>query len=336
METVLLAANDPQAVERAAALLAAGKLVALPTETVYGLAGDAARPEAAAAIFQAKDRPLFDPLIVHLPDREWLERIAVIPEAQRSMVERLANRFWPGPLTILLPRRVEIVPDLVTAGSTLVAVRMSAHPVFQRVIGAFGRPLAAPSANRFGRISPTTGAHVLSELAGRVPLILDAGPTAHGVESTVIALEADGALGILRHGPVTAEMLGEFARVRTGAEGANPVAPGQMPGHYAPRTPLTLLPVASRFVGRVLVPETRIGLLAFRRDEGPPVELFETVEYLSEAGDLREAATRLFAALRRLDEAGLDGIFAEPVPGHDLGCAIMERLRRAATGSRAG
>ena len=305
--------------------------MALPTETVYGLAADAGNPEAVAAIFQAKDRPLFDPLIVHLPSREWLERVAVIPVKQRALVERLIARFWPGPLTILLPRRVKAVPDLVTAGSDLVAVRRSAHPVFGRVIEGFGRPLAAPSANRFGRISPTTGAHVFSELAGRIPLILDAGPTAHGLESTVVAITGKITVGILRHGPVTAEMLAKFGVLHTEQAGPVSSAPGQMAGHYAPRTPLTILEPPLK-PAPWLAPRERIGFLAFRRDaevSGP----WACVEYLSEAGDLREAAVRLFAALRRLDEANLDKIFARPVPETGLGRAIMERLRRAATGS---
>ena len=334
MHTVLLPADDPDAVARASALLAAGELVALPTETVYGLAGDAARPETAAAIFAAKDRPLFDPLIVHLPDRDWLERVAVIPPEQRPLLEKLMERFWPGPLTILLPRRAEAVPDLVTAGSELVAVRMSAHRAFARVIEKFGRPLAAPSANRFGRISPTTGAHVFSELTGRIPLILDAGPTAHGLESTIITLEND-ALGILRHGPVTAEMLGDFGRVHSRAGEVAASAPGQMAGHYAPRTPLMMLgnTPSSVFSERE---SWRFGFLAFKRGSELAARSFKRVEYLSEDGDLSEAAGRLFAALRRLDEAGLDGIIAEPVPETGLGRAIMERLRRAAAGSGPG
>ncbi len=325
METLLLPADEPGAVERAVDLLAAGERVALPTETVYGLAADAGRPEALAAIFQAKDRPFFDPLIVHLPGRDWLERVAIIPAEHRGRVERLVERFWPGPLTILLPRRTEIVPDLVTAGSDRVAVRMSVHPVFRRVIERFGHPLAAPSANRFGRISPTTGAHVFSELTGRIPLILDAGPTAHGLESTVVSIEGEETFSILRHGPVTAEMLGEFGRVEQRTKPGASAAPGQSPGHYAPRTPLS-------WVGPPLVGE-RLGLLAYRRDGRPPGGRFERVEYLSESGDLTEAAVRLFAALRRLDEAGLDRIVAEPVPEQGVGRAIMERLRRAVTGS---
>ena len=325
METLLLDADTPGAVARAVALLAAGELVALPTETVYGLAADAARPDALAAIFQAKERPLFDPLIVHLPDGGWLERLTAPTRAQTALVERLAAAFWPGPLTTVLPRRADAVPDLVTAGGELVGVRRSAHPVFRAVVEGLGRPLAAPSANRFGRISPTTGAHVVAELAGRVPLVLDAGPTAHGLESTVILPGEDGeTIRVLRHGPITAEMLATFAQVEAASDLARQSSPGQTLGHYAPRTPL-------RFVDDGATPGGRVGLLAYR----PPTNKgsFAAVETLSEDGNLRVAATRLFAALRRLDEAGLDCIVAERMPEEGLGRAIMERLRRAAAGS---
>ena len=333
METLLLAADDPDATGRAVDALCDGELVALPTETVYGLAADIRCIHAVAGIFEAKDRPLFDPLIVHLPGRGWLERVTIIPPSQRKLVERLTESFWPGPLTILLPRRIEEVPDLVTAGSDLVAVRMSAHPVFRQVIEPFGHPLAAPSANRFGRISPTTGAHVLSELEGRVPLILDAGPTEHGLESTVVALGPGGTLSILRHGPVTAEMLAGFAILEAQTHSAERSAPGQTPGHYAPRTPLILLEENRPPSVLGNAPGARLGLLALRRDRPCAPGAYEHVEYLSDHGDLKQAATLLFAALRRLDEARLDEIVAEPVPGIGLGRAIMERLRRAAAGS---
>lgn len=334
METLLLDARAPGATGRAVALLAAGELVALPTETVYGLAADAARPEALAAIFQAKERPLFDPLIVHLPDSGWLERLTAPSPGQAALVERLAAAFWPGPLTVVLPRRAEAVPDLVTAGGDLVAVRRSAHEVFRTVVEGLGRPLAAPSANRFGRISPTTGVHVLSELTGRIPLILDAGPTVHGLESTVILPSGDGeTIRVLRHGPVTVEVLGEFARVEAATDAARQASPGQTPGHYAPRTRLCLPAPGHAALG--LKPE-KLGWLGFRADRPKyQDERWKAVEYLSDAGDLREAATRLFAALRRLDEAELDLIVAETVPEEGLGRAIMERLRRAAAGSGA-
>ena len=328
METILLAADAEGAIGRAARLLAAGKTVALPTETVYGLAADAARPEAVAAIFQAKARPFFDPLIVHVPGLDWLDRLTSPNPAERALAERLAAAFWPGPLTILLPRRREAVPDLVTAGSPLVAVRMSAHPVFAAVLREFGRPAAAPSANRFGRISPTTGEHVRSELDGKIPLILDAGPTAHGLESTVVQVESAGALRILRPGPVTAEMLAGHVRSVSVRPSLESGSPGQVPGHYAPGATMRFYRPGSAGTG-----PGRVGLLVFRADGPRPPGDFLQVEALSQAGDLREAAANLFAALRRLDEAKLDLILSEEVPETGLGVAIMERLRRAVTGS---
>jgi len=186
---------------KAVALLRGGEIVALPTETVYGLAADALNADAVAKIFEAKKRPHFDPLIVHVPDLDWLDRIAQVSAQARELIDE----FWPGPFTIVLSRR-EIVPDLVTAGLDTVAVRMSAHPIFSRIIHEFGKPLAAPSANRFGRISPTTAQHVLEELGGRIPMIVDAGPTTHGIESTIVAVR-DGKIEILRPGPITEEDL---------------------------------------------------------------------------------------------------------------------------------
>ena len=348
METILLPTNAPalfeDAVARAAAVLLAGDPVALPTETVYGLAADALWPEAVVKIFEAKERPFFDPLIVHLPDRAWLEKLADIPAESRALVDTLIARFWPGPLTLVLPRR-EIVPDVVTAGLGTVAVRMSAHPVFRAVIERHGRPLAAPSANRFGRISPTTGAHVHAELAGRIPLILDGGASQHGVESTIVAVEG-GTLRLLRSGPVTAHDLAEvwmeshaeqdgvtqedmrgFFSTLTPAAGTHPEAPGQLASHYAPGTRLFLIDNATELTPGSGV---RAGLLGWKRAPGHDYGRFAKVEWLSEKGELREAAAGLFAKLRRLDEAGLDVILAERLPDTGLGAAIMDRLRKAA------
>ncbi len=321
MTTSLLPTATPEAlataVERAVELLRAGEVVALPTETVYGLAGDATSAAAIARIFEAKERPAFDPLIVHLPDEEWLPRVATIPPESQALVAALTEKFWPGPLTLVLPKR-DLIPDLATSGLATVAVRRSAHPVFQAVLERFGKPLAAPSANRFGRISPTTGAHVLAELGDRIPAIVDAGATTHGIESTVVAVRGR-ALAILRAGPVTAEMLGAFGEIRmTIDEILNPEAPGQLASHYAPRTPLRIVPDAPA--------SSRTGLLAWRE----PRTGFGRCEVLSPRGDLREAAANLFAAMRRLDDAGLDLILAEPVPETGLGVAIMDRLRKAA------
>jgi L-threonylcarbamoyladenylate synthase len=312
-----------EAVAKAAGLLRRGEIVALPTETVYGLAADAQNADAVAKIFEAKERPRFDPLIVHLPDRDWLERITAIDSAARELVERLINRFWPGPLTLVLPRQ-EIVPDIVIAGLATVAVRISAHPVLAEIIGAFRAPLAAPSANRFGRISPTTAQHVLDELDGRIQLIVDGGPTAHGLESTIIALRNE-RIEILRRGPVTEEQLSAFGQVIVGEAPANPEAPGQLPIHYAPSTPLILVDKSSAFT---LPANKRCGLLAW----GPlgQESLFAEVRHLSLRQDVREAAANLFRYLRELDRSNLDLIVAEKLPETGLGAAINDRLRRAA------
>ena len=348
METVLLPTDTPElcdaAVTRAAAVLASGEPVALPTETVYGLAADALRPDAVVKIFEAKERPFFDPLIVHLPTPGWLEELAEIPAESRALVTALTERFWPGPLTLVLPRRAA-VPDMVTAGLGTVAVRMSAHPVFRAVIERHGRPLAAPSANRFGRISPTTGAHVRTELAGRISLILDGGPTQHGVESTIVAVEGD-RLRMLRAGPITAHDLAEvWMESQTAPDGVRqadmraffsalaprigqqPEAPGQLASHYAPGTRLFLIDSATELTPGSGV---RAGLLAWKRVAAHDYGRFAQVEWLSEKGDAREAAAGLFAKLRRLDEAGLDVILAEKLPETGLGQAIMDRLRKAA------
>ncbi len=305
--------RDPvTGVAEAARLLAAGEVVALPTETVYGLGGWALDAGACARIFEAKDRPLYDPLIVHLPDRSWLSRLAEVS----SLANRLAEAFWPGPLTMVLPRTA-LVPDLVTAGQDTVAVRMSAHPVFHRVATTFGQPIAAPSANRFGRISPTTPAHVQAELDGRIPLIVDGGPCEHGIESTIVQVHSDGTLQILRHGPVTMEHLQTFATVREGRD-SSVVSPGNLKSHYAPRTPLDL-------VNELPSADLQTGLLAWQGNG----DGFGHVEYLSKNGDLREAAANLYGAMRRLDESGVTRIVAELVPEEGLGAAIMERLRKA-------
>ena len=314
----------PENIARAAEILRAGGLVAFPTETVYGLGADASDPAAAARIFAAKGRPSFDPLIVHVPDAAtafglWSE----IPPA----AEALARRFWPGPLTLVLPKR-EAVPDIVTSGLPTAAVRVPAHPVAAALLRAAGVPVAAPSANRFSRPSPTDAAAVEAELGGAVDLILDGGPTTVGVESTVVGFP-DGRPTVLRPGGVTLEQLRELVPgmavlPRGGRSGL--ASPGLLDKHYAPATPMRLLPTAE-------VPDPpaglRAGLLCLT---GPAnADRFSAVEELSAAGDLTQAAARLFAAIRRLDAAGLDLIFAAPVPEAGLGLAIMDRLRRAST-----
>jgi L-threonylcarbamoyladenylate synthase len=315
-------ALEARATATAVELLRKGELVALPTETVYGLAADALNPVAVAKIFEAKERPRFDPLIVHLPGENWLERVAKIDNRSRAHIKKLIAQFWPGPLTLVLDRQA-IVPEIVTAGLDTVAVRMSSHSVFAEIISAFGKPLAAPSANQFGRISPTTAQDVFDELGGRIPLIVDAGPTTHGIESTIIAVH-DGKIDILRRGPVTAEQLAGFGKIGIVTAPKRITAPGQLPSHYAPKTPLRLIDNAESFP---LVKNHRVGLLAWNASISE--KRFAAVRPLSHRQDLREAAAKLFRCLRELDELDLDLIVAERVPAQGLGAAILDRLERA-------
>ena len=311
--------------DRAAAVeqLRKGEIVALPTETVYGLAADALDLIAVTKIFEAKERPQFDPLIVHLPNRDWLDRVAAVRDDEQQLIGKLTDGFWPGPFTIVLPKR-ELIPDIVTAGLDTVAVRISSHPVFAQIIGAFGKPLAAPSANRFGRVSPTTAEHVCDELDGRIPLIVDGGPTAHGIESTIVSV-ADGRVQILRRGPVTTEQLSKFGKIDIVGPIEKVSVPGQLPTHYAPRTPLRLIEDVGAFS-----PEEnqRVGLLAW--NSAGSEKDFAVVRCLSERQDFRQAAANLFCYLRELDQSDLDLIVAERVPLRGLGAAIMDRLQRAA------
>ena len=318
---------EARATTAAVELLRKGEVVALPTETVYGLAADALKPIAIAKIFEAKERPRFDPLILHLPDEQWLERVATVDDRSRAKIKKLIAQFWPGPLTLVLVRQA-IVPEIVTAGLETVAVRMSSDPVFAEIISAFGKPVAAPSANRFGRISPTTAQHVFDELSGRIPLIIDAGPTAHGIESTIIAVLAS-RIDILRRGPITAEQLSEFGTIHIAAGGGKISAPGQLATHYAPKTPLRLIDNAKTFKPKE---KQRVGLLAWSTF-APEERRFAAVRTLSEHQDLREAAANLFRSLRELDDLDLDLIVAERVPAQRLGGAILDRLERASHGS---
>lgn len=340
-ETQQIQASDDemrQAVQQAVQQLRRGEVVAVPTETVYGLGADVFQPEAVAKIFAVKERPTFDPLIVHIASRGDLKRVAVIPPELEPWVNQLTSAFWPGPLTLVLPRHPD-VPDVVTSGLATVAVRQSAHPVFRAICKELGSPVAAPSANRFGRISPTSAAAVRKELEGRIPLIVDAGACREGLESTIISIEPREAgkkpiLRLLRAGPVTKEQLQAFGKVEKAkavVDACSPqLAPGQLASHYAPLTPFRLLESPDEFrpvAGR------RYGLLSYRGDDdGPYASLhdWECVEALSPgSGKLAEAAVRLFYVMRRLDEAGLDEIIAEPVSETGLGVAIMDRMRRA-------
>jgi L-threonylcarbamoyladenylate synthase len=301
-------------------VLRGGGCVGLPTETVYGLAADGLDPRAVARVFEIKGRPSFDPLIYHVHADWGAERVvAEVPAAAR----RLMEVFWPGALTIVLPKRAE-VPELGTSGLPTVAVRCPAHPVAQAVLREFGGPLAAPSANRFGRISPTTAAAVAAELGDAVELILDGGPCVRGVESTIVEIEGEG-VRVLRPGAVTLEELARVVENVRLAERASPaVAPGMLAHHYAPRTPLYL---AEEGLGGTIPAGS--GLLVF---QGKPRRGAAVQRVLSERGDLAEAAVNLFGYLRSLDGAGMDRIVAEAVPEVGLGVAINDRLRRAAAG----
>lgn len=306
------------AADEAAGVLRQGGVVGLPTETVYGLACNALDAQAAAAVFAAKERPSFDPLIVHVADASWVGRLCSVSGALKELADALASAFWPGPLTMVLPD-AGVVPDLVRSGLPTLALRCSAHPVMAAVVAAAGTPLAAPSANRFGRISPVSALHVVEELGGRIPLVLDGGACRHGLESTIVRVE-DGRLVLLRPGPVTREELEGFAPVERAGKTAGVSAPGMLESHYAPRTPLQIL-------GDEGVPADAgaCGLLSFGGGRG---EGFALVEDLP--ADPRLAAPLFFAALRRLDAAGLPRIYARPVQESGLGSAIMDRLRRAA------
>ena len=294
--------------------------MAFPTETVYGLGANAFDAGAVAKIFELKGRPRFDPLIVHVASCDEVQPlVAHVPDSARVLIER----FWPGPLAVVLPKR-ECVPDIVTSGLASVAVRCPSHPVALKLIETSGVPIAAPSANIFCSVSPTTARHVADQFGKQLPYILDGGPCDVGVESTVVSF-LDRRPALLRPGGVSVEdieeLVGPLSTVAN--EHKRPVAPGQLARHYSPATPLVLTAdMNSQQAGRV-------GLLSF----GKPTNEneFVAVEVLSERGCLREAAANLFAAMRRLDAQQLDLIIARPVPETDLGRAIMDRLRRAAS-----
>lgn len=301
-----------------------GGLVAFPTETVYGLGCDALNPDAAAKVFEAKQRPQFDPLIVHIADRRQLDNVV---RALTTTARRLIDQFWPGPLTLVLPKQPTI-PDLVTSGLDTVAVRMPNHPVAHALIREAGTPIAAPSANPFGYVSPTTAQHVADGLGNAIDLILDGGPCPVGVESTIVSLIGPQA-ELLRPGSITLEQLsaviGPLSRSSSVVD--QPTAPGQLARHYATQTPVTILTSAK--TRPTPANNERAGLLSFSEASAAD-ERFAAVEVLSTTGDLREAARHLFAALRRLDAQGLDRIYVESCQEEGLGMAIMDRLRRCA------
>lgn len=306
-------------VDRAAALLRAGGLVALPTETVYGLGANALAPEAVLRIFEAKQRPSFDPLIVHVPCFSDVERVAHIEH--NEVAKRLAEAFWPGPLTLVLPKR-SCVPDLVTSGLDTVAVRVPAHPVMRAVLSRAACPIAAPSANPFGYVSPTTAAHVAQQLGDKVDMILDAGACRIGLESTIVAFEEEGPV-VLRYGGLSLEALRTVVpEIREGVRVLErPLAPGQLARHYAPRTRLRLL----NSLGEDR-PSSPVLLVVAGQVE---TDAYQEVLALAPNEDLSVAAANLFAMLRRLDESGYDSVDVLACEERGLGKAIMDRLRRA-------
>ena len=324
LTTLILAANEA-AVAAAADCLAQGGLVAFPTETVYGLGTDATNPVAVARLYLAKGRPSFNPLIAHVSDLKAAQPIARFDATAIA----LATAFWPGPLTLVLPKTRDCsVADLATAGLDTIAIRVPAHPVAQAILRAFGGPVVAPSANLSGHVSPTSAAHVQSDLAGRIDLIVDGGAVTVGVESTIVGcFEAPMLLrpGGLPRGEIERVLGRTLVQPPDDADGdhAQPLAPGMLASHYAPRAAVRLN--AERI-------EAGEALLAFGPVKVPGVDTATAVMNLSASGDLTEAAANLFGYLRALDTGGARTIAVMPVPHHGLGEAINDRLRRAAMG----
>lgn len=321
---------DDAGIAAAAARLRAGEIVAVPTETVYGLAANALDVAAVRLIFEAKGRPFIDPLIVHVADRSGIEALA----EPHPLLDRLLGRFMPGPLTVILRKRA-CVPDLVTAGEPTVAVRLPAHPVMQRLLRASGLPLAAPSANPFGYVSPTTAVHVVDSLAGRVPCVIDGGPCAHGVESTIVSLVDPAGPCVLRPGPIAIADLEACLGVPVRRAPSHldsrkaQLAPGMLESHYSPRTPMVLWTGIEP--GPAPAGAGRSALVFLKRPDAarlasPGEEIF----WFSESGSPEEVARNLFALVRHLDAAGFSLLRVQaPAPG-GLADAILDRLHRAA------
>lgn len=352
MRARILSSSDSD-VAIAANALRQGQLVAMPTETVYGLAGDAFNEQAVAAIFAAKERPTFDPLICHIPraSGSWISHLQqqrlvateLLSAAARQAVEQLGATFWPGPLTLVLPRQAN-VPDLVTSGLPTVGVRCPRHEVAQRLLSEVSAPLAAPSANRFGRISPTAASHVMAELGDRIPFIMDGGDCDIGIESTVLLVEPHGNLVLLRPGAITAAQIEQATGlpVKSSAVTASfetPVpAPGMLASHYAPRKPLHLFqPPLSMWSDRDKLAwqshlaTTHVGVLRMSATPMLPEHPRQRQVFLSRSGDAAEAARSLFAAMRALDDDPvIEEIWAELHPDtQGLAFAINDRLTKA-------
>jgi L-threonylcarbamoyladenylate synthase len=317
-------AQKGQDIRLAANFLKEGKLVAIPTETVYGLAGNALNPAAVASIFETKNRPSFDPLIIHVSGIDQVEKYT---EDFPKQLQKLAEKFWPGPLTLLLPRK-NIIPDLVTSGLDRVAVRVPDHELSLALLASLDFPLAAPSANPFGYISPTTAEHVDAQLGEKIPYILDGGPCKVGLESTIVGMEGEEVIIYRLGGLEIAEIESIVGKVKIkDHSSSNPQAPGLLESHYAPRKPFilgNLDELISDFQSR----KVDFAVLSFTsKIEEISVE---RQFCLSENSDLKEAAANLFAAMRQLDESGAEVILAELMPEVGLGRAINDRLKRAA------
>ena len=307
--------------ENAANILKSGGVVAFPTETVYGLGACISAPAAVARIFEIKERPFFDPLIVHLAHASWLAQIVDVPDTDRAIVDKFLSAFWPGPLTILLPKKTSVA-DIVTSGLEKVGVRVPAHPMAKALLELVGQPVCAPSANKFGKLSPTTADHVRHQLGNAVDFILDGGDCSVGVESTVVQIE-NHRVQILRPGGVTSEALEAVLNEKVETVNAHHgkiLAPGQVESHYAPRTRLRILSP-----GVAATSSKKKGLLAWNQ----PKVGYAAVEVLSPTSNMQEAAVRLFACLHRLDQLHLEVIEVEPVEEVGLGVAIMNRLKKA-------
>ena len=318
---------------KAASILKKEGIGAFPTETVYGLGADAFNVKAVAKIFEAKKRPVFDPLIVHVARAKQLDGLC---ESIPPQAKKLIKKFWPGPLTLVLPKK-DAVPDLVTAGLSTVAVRCPKHPIAQKLLRTFGKPIAAPSANKFGFTSATDADSVKKELGKKIHFVLDGGRTPVGVESTIVAFTKKGCK-ILRPGAVTLEDIKKvIPHVSVERKPIGKVqAPGQLDQHYATRRPLALLNESGSTLTRAIKklehvrPKLRIGLLSFNTK--PASRLFKATRTLSRKSDLKEAAHELFSSMRALDNERLDVILAETVPAKGIGLAIMDRLKRASIG----
>lgn len=316
-------------IQRAAKILKSGGVVALPTETVYGLGANAFDEKAVARIFEIKKRPFFDPLILHIGNEGWLEELVTeVPPLARKLIEEI----WPGPLTVVLPKK-KVVPDIVTSGLPNVAVRMPLNNIARQIVSAADLPIAAPSANLFGSISPTTAAHVKEQLGDSADMIVDGGPCAVGVESTIVSFVTEKPV-LLRPGGLELEKIEEIVgavEIPAPDELVNQ-SPGRGGQHYAPHTPFRLVESSSE-----LPDNKRIGVIVFsEKEKGNLPSGTAAVEVLSPDGDIREAACSLFSAMRRLDSKNLDLIAALPIPTYGLGLAINDRLSRAAmkTGSK--